>query len=137
MSEKSLKIEVEPPGRDSMDSISLLKEVKEKVLTHLNEKPLYASDSIVNNSCKNALSLARSKKKAKSKLLPVYIPRSLFDSSPSLSPSSVSSTDTNDNSSDAQEYMLTNNDVAQKISPLAFDYMDEKGLTICANFIFI
>ncbi|CAF3358763.1 unnamed protein product [Rotaria socialis] len=136
MSEKSLKIEVETPGWELIDPTGLLKEMKEKVLAHLNEKNLYVSDSIINNSCKNALSLARSKKKAKSKFLPVYIPRSLFDSSPSSSPISVSSTDANDNSSDEQEYLLTNNDVVQQVPLLTFDYTNEEGLMICTNFIF-
>ncbi|CAF2092780.1 unnamed protein product [Rotaria magnacalcarata] len=137
MSKKSLKIEIETPGWGSIESTDLIKEIKEKVVAHLNKENLYVSDSIINNSCKNALSLARSKKKVNSKILPVYIPRSLVDSSLALSPISVSSTDTNDNSGDAHDYLLTSNDAVQQVSRLTFDYTDDKGLIICTRFIFI
>ncbi|CAF2107655.1 unnamed protein product [Rotaria magnacalcarata] len=137
MSKKSVKIEIETPGWGSIESTDLIKEIKEKVVAHLNKENLYVSDWIINNSCKNALSLARSKKKVNSKILPVYIPRSLVDSSLALSPISVSSTDTNDNSGDAHDYLLTSNDAVQQVSRLTFDYTDDKGLIIYTRFIFI
>lgn len=133
MREKALKVLIEIPGWNTLDSVSLSRELKEKVLSYLREQNLSASDSVISKSCKNAVSLSRAKKKSETSSLTVYLPRSLVNDS-SSSPSSTSSVDTGNSDSDEQEHFSFNNDIVQQNALVRFDYVDEKGLTMYANF---
>ena len=137
MSEKSLKMPIEIPGRKLVDSTTLLNEMKKKISSYLMEQNNNISESIVNNSCKNALYLTRSKKKAETKSLTVYIPRSGINSSSASSPKSPSSVDINDTDNDEQEHLSPKNDIEQQVPQLKFEYTDEKGLMMYTNFVYM
>ena len=83
------------------------------------------------------MSLARSKERTEMKSLPVYIPRSLIDSSSSSSPNSVSSMNPNDSDSEEQEHLLPNNAIIQQVPQLTFEYTDDKGLMMYTNFMYM
>ena len=137
MNEKWLKIPVEISGWGSLDSTSLLNEIKETVSCYLMKQSLCIKEYMINKCCKNALSLMRSKKKTEKKIFTVYIPRSLIDSNSSSSPNSISSLDANDDEGDEQEHLLPRNDVAQQAAQLTFEYSSEEGLLMCTNFIYL
>lgn len=135
MKEKALRLAIEIPGWNTLDSTSLMKELKEKVSSYLIEQNLFANDSAIGKSCTNAVSLSRAKKKIRTNSLTVYLPRSLVsDSSSSSSSASPSPSDTSNSDHDEQEHLSFNNDIAQQNVLVQFDYVDEKGLTMCANF---
>lgn len=137
MSEKSLKISLDVSELYALDAICVLHEAKEKVFSWLKEQNLETIESVVNNACKNTLSLARTKKKNQQKTLAVYIPRfAIVAGSPSSS-CSLSSFDLEESDSDRSECCLSTNSGQEEDSQLLFKYNNDNKLMIRTNFTYM
>jgi hypothetical protein len=134
MSKKSLRIQVEIPGWDSLDLNRLLGKMKENVFKQLKEQNRSVREAVVTKSCKNALSLAHSKKNNKSKFLVIYIPQNSVDESSNYSSHLVASVSVGSEENNKDGGGLSENIDAPVCSELIFNFVNTKGLVITANF---
>lgn len=138
MKEKSLRIQLEVPGWNSMDSNVLLSEIKENVFNELREQNRTFSEAAVIKACKNAISLARVKeKKTMTKFLVVYIPQNSINKNNSCSSDSVSSISVRNEESSNDESSFSENHDAQMHSQLKFSFDNEKGLIVETSFVYL
>ena len=136
MSARSLKIAVDVPGWSSMEPSFLVKEIMGKVLTRLQEENYSVSESVVRNTCKNAISRVKHRGQNKSNVFIAYIPISVIDSSPSpvSSPGGSTNEDELDSHEDDSPPIAS---VVTEPATLALGYDSDRGLVIRANFIYL
>ncbi|CAM4925557.1 unnamed protein product [Rotaria socialis] len=135
MNQKSLRIEVKVPGWNLMALDTSLNEVKKDVLNQLHQQNLTTTEAVVTKSCKNALSLVRSKKNHTGKSLIVYIPQNSIDNKSACNANSISSMRVRNEENSRDESILNEKENKQVSSELKFNFTHEKGLIIESDFV--